>query len=116
MTFFPTCAAQGVGTPLGNLAEEVALENGIPGDVLKAVVAKESCWNGDVGIHPDTTSIGLAGVTGPTADVFWPAGRRPDFTTTPEELFDPRTNLTVAARVLADRPHRPRCRYNWCHR
>ena len=79
--------------PFENLIQKYASQFGVQPYVIQAIILTES--SGNPNAKGPTGDYGLMQITLPTA-------RRLGFTGTPEELFDPETNIRLGVKLLAD--------------
>jgi soluble lytic murein transglycosylase-like protein len=97
VSFDPTTAALGIGTPLDPIISAAAMTYNVDAALIKSVITKESSWNvGALRAEPQIgdASYGLMQLLLKTAQ-----GMRPG--TTPSDLFDPAINIDLGTRYLA---------------
>lgn len=86
----------GASAELLNLAREVAAAEGIPFELLAATAQVESAWNPRAYRYEPALGEASYGLM----QTLYSTARSMGFNGRPEELYDPRTSLTMGARYL----------------
>jgi soluble lytic murein transglycosylase-like protein len=97
VSFDPTTAALGIGTPLDPIISAAAMTYNVDAALIKSVITKESSWN--VGALRNEPQIGDASYGLMQLLLRTAQGMRPG--TTPSDLFDPAINIDLGTRYLA---------------